>query len=114
MELSQGMVRKPLFSVNPETVHGLAGWVAGALQGRVRIKWRGSAASARVRPQMELVETLSLGSKRQVMLIECQGERYLVGCGPDAVATIERVVPETRPATLPTAHTTRTVAQAWL
>lgn len=114
MELTQGIARKPIFPVNPETVQGVAGWVAGALQGRIRIKWRGSAASVRVRPQMELVETLSLGSKRQIMLIECQGERYLVGCGPDAVATIEKVVPEARPSALPHAHTTKTVAQAWL
>ncbi len=62
---------------------------------------------------MELVETLSLGGKRQVMLIECQGERYLVGCGPDAVATIEKVTPDT-PTGRPAAPAAKTVAQAWL
>ncbi len=113
MELAQGIARKPLFPVNPATVNGLAGWITGALQGRVRIKWRGNAASVRVRPQMELVETLSLGGKRQVMLIECQGERYLVGCGPDAVATIEKVVPDA-PQLRPAVPSTKTVAQAWL
>jgi len=80
--------------------------MAGALQGRVKIKWRGTPAT-RVEQHMELIETLSLGGKRQVMLIECEGERYLVGCGNDAVATIEKVSANTRPAV-------KTVAQTWL
>lgn len=118
MEMAQGLSRKSVFPDTNAVANGVAGWVVGALQGRVRIKWRGTAASVRVRSQMELVETLSLGGKRQVMLIECQGERYLVGCGPDAVATIEKLAPESRPAapaTVSSTHNaTRSVAQAWL
>ena len=87
---------------------GLAGWVVGALQGRVRIKWRGGSR-ARVQ-QMQLVETLSLGGKRQVMLVDCEGERYLVGCGADTVTSIAKVsaaMVEARPAV-------KSLAQTWL
>ena len=108
MELTQGLGlsrRQGLESTAPADT-GLAGWVAGALQGRIKIKWRGTPAT-RVEQHMELVETLSLGGKRQVMLIECEGERYLVGCGPDSVATIEKVTQDSR-------RTVKTVAQAWL
>jgi hypothetical protein len=37
---------------------------------------------------MELVETLNLGSKRQLLLIVCDGQRILVGAGGDSVASI--------------------------
>jgi hypothetical protein len=106
MELAPGFLRRQELESVPPANQGLAGWVAGALQGRIKIKWRGSAA-ARVEQHMELLETLSLGGKRQVMLIECEGERYLVGCGQDTVATIEKVSPESR-------RTVKTVAQSWL
>jgi flagellar biogenesis protein FliO len=107
MELVQGFTRRQEME-KAAPVGGLAGWMVGALQGRVRIKWR--AGARRRMQQMQLLETLPLGGKRQVMLIDCDGERYLVGCGPDTVATIVKVVPaliENRPAI-------KTVAQTWL
>jgi flagellar biogenesis protein FliO len=107
MELVQGFTRRQEIE-KAAPVGGLAGWMVGALQGRVRIKWR--VGTQRPMQQMQLLETLPLGGKRQVMLIVCDGERYLVGCGPDAVTALVKVMPplaETRP-------TIKTVAQTWL
>jgi flagellar biogenesis protein FliO len=107
MELVQGFTRRQEIE-KTAPVGGLAGWVVGALQGRVRIKWR--AGAQRRMQQMQLLETLPLGGKRQVMLIACDGEQYLVGCGPDTVATIVKVTQtlvEARPAI-------KAVAQTWL
>jgi flagellar biogenesis protein FliO len=39
--------------------------------------------------QMELLETLQLGGKRQLLLVNCGGQRYLVGGGADSVDTIQ-------------------------
>jgi hypothetical protein len=40
---------------------------------------------------MHLVETLALGGKKQLMLVECWGRKYLVGCGPDVVQAITAI-----------------------
>jgi flagellar biogenesis protein FliO len=41
--------------------------------------------------RMELIETLNLGGKRQLMLVVCDGERFLIGSGGDSVQSIERL-----------------------
>jgi hypothetical protein len=43
--------------------------------------------------QMRLLETLALGGKRQLMLVSCCGEQFLVGGGLESVETIVRVRP---------------------
>lgn len=63
---------------------GLAGWILGLVQGR----WRGMNSQQK---QLRLVETLALGGKRQLLLIECAGESFLVGGGLDNVQAIIRV-----------------------
>ncbi len=106
MELVQGFTRRQEIEETGSTT-GLAGWIVGALQGRVRIKWRGDRGTLQ---QMQLLETLQLGGKRQMMLVACDGERFLVGCGQDKVASIVRVgasAAEIRPAI-------KTAAQTWL
>ena len=65
-------------------VQGLAGWVLGMLRG-----WRGERAVKH--KQMQLIETLALGGKRQLMLVACGGEHFLVGGSLDSVETIVRV-----------------------
>jgi flagellar biogenesis protein FliO len=65
-------------------VQGLAGWLLGLLRG-----WPGQR-EAQVK-QMQLIETLALGGKRQLMLVSCGGERFLVGGGLESVETIVRV-----------------------
>ena len=60
---------------------GLAGWLITLYRSR---SWSGT----RVPPQMELIETLQLGTKRQLMLVVCDGQRYLVGVGAESVDAI--------------------------
>jgi flagellar biogenesis protein FliO len=52
------------------------------------VKRRGSARAAK---QMKLVETLALGGKRQLMLVSCGEQKFLVGAGADGVQTIVAV-----------------------
>jgi flagellar biogenesis protein FliO len=68
-------------------VQGLAGWMLGLLRGR-----RGQRQMQRKR--LRLVETLPLGGKRQLMLVTCAGESFLVGGGMESVETIVRLKPE--------------------
>ena len=107
MELVQAYTRRQEIEVAPPAA-GLAGWVVGALQGRVRLKWRGGPQ--RPMQQMQLLETLPLGEKRQVMLVAYEGDRYLVGCGPEAVSSIVKVTSSTAEGRQPV----KTLAQTWL
>jgi flagellar biogenesis protein FliO len=107
MELAQGFTRRQE-TEKATDAGGLAAWIIGTLQGRVRIKWRTKA-----RPDgrhLQTLETMSLGGKRQIVLISCDGIRYLVGCGTDVVSTIVNVSPlpgETRSAA-------KTLVKTWL
>jgi flagellar biogenesis protein FliO len=38
--------------------------------------------------RMRVVETLPLGGKRSLFLVECEGKTFFVGCGGDAVNCI--------------------------
>lgn len=67
-----------------EGTSSLAERLLGALRG-LRSQ-RQSAAK-----QMQLLETLPLGGKRQLMLVSCAGERFLVGGGVESIETIVRV-----------------------
>ena len=67
--------------------HGLAGYLLEMIRG---VRGRRCAAAAR---QMHLVETLSLGGKRQLMLVECAGERFLIGGGMESIETIVQIAP---------------------
>jgi flagellar biogenesis protein FliO len=51
---------------------------------------RRSAAAGRVK-QMQLLETLPLGGKRQLMLVQCGTEQFLVGGGLESVETIVKL-----------------------
>jgi len=68
-------------------VQGFAGWLLGFLR-----DWRGQREMQR--KQLRLVETLPLGGKRQLMLVTCAGESFLVGGGMDSVQTIVRLKAE--------------------
>ena len=74
-----------------ERATGLAGWLLewfrmplGQRFARLVVRL-GRDRSA---PRMELVEALALGGKRQLLLVVCDGQRYLVGTGGDGVQTI--------------------------
>ena len=64
-------------------VGGFAGFVVEMLRrGRVGL------GVVRTERSMKLVETLQLGGKRQLMLVSCGAQQYLVGAGADGVQTI--------------------------
>ncbi len=44
--------------------------------------------------QLRLVETLALGPKRSVALLQLGGQRFLAGMGPDGVSTLLQVRPD--------------------
>ena len=83
MRLVQDIERTNVAKANFE-IQGLAGWILGLLRG-----WRGERTTQRKR--MRLVETLALGGRRQLMLVSCGGEHFLVGGGVDSVESIVRV-----------------------
>lgn len=64
--------------------HGLSGWILCRLEkfGKLRT---GQHA------EMRRIETLALGGKRQLMLVSCGNERYLVGGGSESVDCIVRI-----------------------
>jgi flagellar biogenesis protein FliO len=66
---------------------GLAGWVLCLLR-----NWCGQREVQK--KQLRLLETLPLGGKRQLMLVTCAGERFLVGGGLESVETIVRLKTE--------------------
>ncbi len=63
---------------------GLVGWVLELMR-----TWRSQREVQQ--KQMRLVETLPLGGKRQLMLVTCAGESFLVGGGLESVETIVRL-----------------------
>jgi len=89
MQVSQGAQRELKVAATTEgpEVQGLAGWVLGLLRG-----WRSQQEAQR--KQLQLVETLRLGGKMQLMLVTCAGESFLVGGGLESVETIVRLKAE--------------------
>jgi hypothetical protein len=66
---------------------GLASWLLAWFQTPLLVKFSGMG-KARAKRRMELVEMLQLGGRRQLMLVVCDGQRYLVGAGGDSVQSI--------------------------
>ncbi|MEO8736329.1 MAG: flagellar biosynthetic protein FliO [Edaphobacter sp.] len=83
MQLLQKTDRIREMKISPDR-NGLAGWVLGLLR-----RLRGERQPAT--KQMHLLETLPLGGKRQLMLVSCAGEHFLIGGGLESVETIVRI-----------------------
>lgn len=66
------------------------GFAALTLEWLRRVFRTGFAGMGRARGErrMELIETLPLGGKRQLMLVLCDGQRVLVGASGDGVHSI--------------------------
>jgi flagellar biogenesis protein FliO len=65
-------------------MHGLVGWIFSLC--------RSKREERELRQkQLRLIQTLHLGGRRQLLLVECSGERFLLGGGPDNVQTIVRL-----------------------
>jgi flagellar biogenesis protein FliO len=62
----------------------LANWLKKMYSGVL-----GRMHMSRGHKRLELVETLNLGGKRQLMLIRCDGESYLIGAGGEGVHSIQ-------------------------
>lgn len=60
--------------------NGLAGWILSRLLRSKRTRGHVS--------QLELIETLSLGGRRQLMLVSVKGESFLVGADADGIQTV--------------------------
>jgi|SRR5271155_4415724 len=75
------------------------GWASGLGRALVQPLWKRLASLGRARSevQLEVVETLALGARRQLFLIVCGGERYLVGAGTDTVGSIVRLADAGQP-----------------
>lgn len=68
-----------------EEGRGAVGWILDKL---LTLRSRNLAEKC----DLHLLETLSLGGRRQLMLVECGTQRYLVGVGTDSVETIVAVI----------------------
>lgn len=63
---------------------GIVGWLLNFVQSK-RTRRYGQQRL------MQVVETLSLGGKRQLILVSCGGEHFLVGGGFESVEAIVRL-----------------------
>jgi hypothetical protein len=64
----------------------------GSIVIRIGAALRNGLGGGRAGRRMELIETLQLGGKRQLLLVLCDGQRYLVGAGGDSVHSIAEIV----------------------
>ncbi len=60
----------------------------GRAAGQAIVRMRRAQAQGSKRRQMKLVESLQLGNRRQLLLVVCDNQRYLVGAGADNVGSI--------------------------
>ncbi len=67
-------------------VGGLVGYVLDKVR-----RGRNGLSRPKVARTLKLVETLPLGGKRRLMLVTCEGRRFLVGAGEEGVQTIVAV-----------------------
>jgi len=64
--------------------HGLAGWLMEAWRRRRTMR-------ERVGRTLQVVETLTLGARRQLVLVRCGEEYFLAGGGLESIQTIVKV-----------------------
>jgi len=78
---------------DPQHQSGVWRWLVSWLAHR----WGGiGMGSTRVGgPHMQVLETLSVGPRKQLILLRCAGETYLIGTGAESVQAIQRI--ESRP-----------------
>jgi hypothetical protein len=69
--------------------------IVASIMARVRTILRSGLrgiGGARGDRRLQLIETLQLGGKRHLMLVQCDGQSYLVGAGGDSVQSITEVI----------------------
>jgi hypothetical protein len=87
----QSTVTETMRAGSGEYGTGLAAMIRAGLR-RVFAK----LGQARGERRMELVERMELGGRRQLLLVVCDGQRYLVGTGSDGVHTIAEMRARTK------------------
>ncbi|SNS45085.1 Flagellar biosynthesis protein, FliO [Granulicella rosea] len=108
MQLVKPMVENGAEQARKVAPGGLAGWLIAAFAGLAAGGWR-SRTAAPTR-QLKLVETLSLGGRRQLVLVSCGEERLLIGIGPDSVDSMIHLSDDAHTATSKSA---KTMADPW-
>ena len=74
------------------TLPPFATWL---VQSVLRGRWATKNLGAPQQKRLKVLETLTIGTKKQLVLVSCGTECFLVGTGPESVQTIVRVSPET-------------------
>lgn len=69
---------------------GFVGWILGCMR-------RLGSERRSIAKQMHVLETLPLGGKKQLTLVSCAGQLFLVGGGSETVDTIVRVQEDASP-----------------
>jgi hypothetical protein len=85
-----GASNEILLEESSETPDGLTSMLMLAAR-RIVQRAFGWPGRANKKPQMELLETLQLGGKRQLMLVRCNGQGFLVGAGGENIHSIVEV-----------------------
>lgn len=73
------------------SVRGPVGWLTRVVGKFSTSSWRSQRL---VKKQMSILETLALGSKKNLLLVKCGDECFLVGTGSESVQTIVRLTYE--------------------
>lgn len=81
---------RPQVESNREPQTGLIAILMGTVQTVLQSVF-GWMRRAKSDQRLELLETLQLGGKRQLMLVRCDGQSFLVGTGSDSVHTVVEV-----------------------
>ncbi|HEY3989103.1 MAG TPA: flagellar biosynthetic protein FliO [Acidobacteriaceae bacterium] len=79
----QSWLSKPRATVRIDTTFRWNSWMK-LLQSRLGSRQRGS------RTRIEVIDRLSLGGKKSLLLISIEGRRLLIGVGEDAAPSIRR------------------------
>jgi flagellar biogenesis protein FliO len=80
----QNWLNKPRTTVRIDTTVRWAGWMK-----LLRRPFRSTQAD--LRPRIEVLDRLSLGGKKSLLLISIEGRRLLVGVGEDAAPSVSRL-----------------------
>ena len=81
MTALQNWLSKPRTTVRIDTTVRWAGWMK-----LLRCSFRSGQAD--LRPRIEVLDRLSLGGKKSLLLVSVEGRRLLVGVGEDAAPSV--------------------------
>lgn len=71
-------------------------WIRGIIEAIVNMA--GGTAQGKAARRLRLIETLPIGPRKELLLVLCDGEKYLIATGADSVQSILRAEPAHRAA----------------